>query len=853
MAEINDFASKKAIQQVIDWEKAMRKIAESYASIAKNANTLIKAQNNEKKSTEQLTASQKESLRLQKQLETTKAKNAQLTSKTSKELIKQQVVLQKNTKALKDQAKAAQGIKKTNGLFKSMTKSIIAAGVAMIGIRTVFNVFKNSLKTIANFEQAMSKVRAVTGALPKDFKALQTNAKLLGSTTSKTATQVASLQLEFAKLGFSTTDILNATEATISLSIAAGSDLAESAKVAASTINGFGLSASETQRVVDVMAKSFSSSALDLQKFQVGMANAQVAAKVTGRTLEETAAFLSILSDTGIDASKAGTDLRVIFSKLAIKGVDLNKAMDDISKSSNKVATAQKLVGDRAFSSLITLTENRKVADELTESYNNAAGAAEEMARIMEDNLLGDVDKLTSAWEGFILGLNKGEGTISNVFRGLVKWLTAVVSMFNMANKSYKELVEQAKSDTLRDFIKGDADEVAFLTEKLGDYDRALNLVIESLKVHRANWMTDEEREVVDARILALEALKRKQDDVNNSNELNSEESSNNKLKRDKISIESDLNYLKNRKIISAFILKEANERLGSEIESEEDFTTRIKEQLDERLRANNEYLSKIKTDEADYYTERNAIIENSKDLIINSINSVLDFQLQAIDNQLDSLDASYQTRINAQSNLGESTVQLETEFALKRQAIEDERAKKEKQQALLNIGVSTAQAAFDITANALTLTSAAVLNPLLLPLVPLAWSQLGLLGIASGVQLAAVSQFDKGTGSTPSDYIAGEKGAEFRQHNGQWSLLTEPTLFTGSAGDSIISTKETESILSGASMKATTGNAKIDTAAIVNAIHGIPPAPFINSKGYNTIRDRRGNQTTWINKRIRN
>jgi len=130
------------------------------------------------------------------------------------------------------------------------TSSIIKAGAAMavasLSFRAVFNVFKSSIKTIANFEEAMSKVRAVTGAMPKEFKALSNNAKLLGSTTSKTATQVAGLQLEFSKLGFSTQEILAATEATISLSIAAGSDLAESAVVAASTIRGFGLDASET-------------------------------------------------------------------------------------------------------------------------------------------------------------------------------------------------------------------------------------------------------------------------------------------------------------------------------------------------------------------------------------------------------------------------------------------------------------------------------------------------------------------------------------------------------------------------------------------------------------------------------
>ena len=48
----------------------------------------------------------------------------------------------------------------------------------------------------------------------------------------------------------------------------------------------------------------------------------------------------------------------------------------------------------------------------------------QEMARIMEDNLLEIQRNLSSAWEGFIPRQIKEEGSITNVFRGLVQWLT---------------------------------------------------------------------------------------------------------------------------------------------------------------------------------------------------------------------------------------------------------------------------------------------------------------------------------------------------------------------------------------------------------------------------------------------
>ena len=427
----------------------------------------LKSQKIAKDGINKLTSLQKERMRIAEQRKKVLAKTLSLEEKGTKTLIKGQEIAQKKAR---EEAQKSLGVsKKQNGLFKSMAKGMIAAGAAALSLRAAFNLFKNSIKTIASFEEAMSKVRAVTGALPKDFKALQDNAMRLGSTTSKTASEISGLQLSFAKLGFSTKEILAATEATIQLSIAAGSDLAGSATVAASTIRGFGKNAGETQQIVDVMAKSFATTGLDLEKFKTAMANAQVAAKATNKTFEQTTAMLGTIVDTGTDASKAGTDLRVIFGKLAKKGIDLEDAYEKVNNSSNKVVTAMGLVGDRAFSSLITLAENRDKTDELTKAYENAGGAAAEMARVMEDNLIGDTKKLSSAWEGFILGLNSGGGVITNVFRGLTQWLTNVVGNFNLMNKTYSELIQGVADEQLADNIKEDAKEVNFLSDKLSE------------------------------------------------------------------------------------------------------------------------------------------------------------------------------------------------------------------------------------------------------------------------------------------------------------------------------------------------------------------------------------------------
>ena len=160
-------------------------------------------------------------------------------------------------------------------------------------------------------------------------------------------------------------------------------------------------------RITDVMAKSFSSSALDLNKFAVGMANAQVTAKVAGASLEETTAMLAVLNDTGVDASKAGTDLRNIFLELNKAGLTLPEAFAMIRGSSNKMTLAFDLVGKRAMASLITLSENEQKVKSLSDTFQRAGGSAQEMADIMDDTLQGSLFKLKSAFEGVQISLGE--------------------------------------------------------------------------------------------------------------------------------------------------------------------------------------------------------------------------------------------------------------------------------------------------------------------------------------------------------------------------------------------------------------------------------------------------------------
>jgi hypothetical protein len=314
---------------------------------------------------------------------------------------------------------------------------LAVGGLAIV--RNIGNIFMG-------FEQQSANLASVLGKTSDQITTLTKDAKRLGSITSFTAKEVLQLQTEFAKLGFNETEILNATEATLSLAAATGTELSEAAAVAGATLGGFGLGASETQRIVDVMAKSFSISALDMEKFKEAMKNAAPAARAVGISVEETTALLGTLASAGISGSKAGNNLKTSFINLNAAGITLEEGLEKVMQSEDKLGTATDLVGKRAAASFLVLAEGRKTTDELTEGLNNAGGAAERMARTQLDTLGGKIKLMTSAWEGFILSLEDGDGVLGGVMGNAIRFVTDLLGLMTDTKDSVADVVaEQMK------------------------------------------------------------------------------------------------------------------------------------------------------------------------------------------------------------------------------------------------------------------------------------------------------------------------------------------------------------------------------------------------------------------------
>ena len=325
-------------------------------------------------------------------------------------------------------------MRQTTGNLTQMGKSLSMSLTApILGLGAL------AVKAASDFEFSMAKVQAVSGFTATEIGKLEEQAQELGASTSRSASDVASLQLELAKLGKTSTEIEQMTEGVLSLSVAFDTELGETARVVGATLNQFGLEASESGRIVDNMAVLFGSSALDLEKFDAAMRTVGPTASDMGLSVEEAGAALGVLVNAGVDASTAGTALTKSLVTLAKEGMTGKEAIDALTTGQLNTAQAFEVFGDRAGKVIPILQKSTEKYAELTEKQLEGSGAALKARKILEDTAQGGFDRLRSSVEA--LGISFGEGLLP-----LVNEMTDAVSGFasRMASMS-----DEAKTATL--------------------------------------------------------------------------------------------------------------------------------------------------------------------------------------------------------------------------------------------------------------------------------------------------------------------------------------------------------------------------------------------------------------------
>ena len=387
------------------------------------------------------------------------------------------------------------------------------AGAAM-GVKKVFSDMININK---EFEQGTANLASIMGRTTDEISALTTQAKQLGATTRYTAMQITDLQTNLARLGFTQQEILNSTTAVQAFATATGADLGEAANLAGAALRGFGLNATEMERVASVMAVSTTKSALSFEKLATAVPIVAPVAKQFGFTIEDTITLLGKLSDAGMDASTAATATRNIFLKMADGSGKLSQAMGrpvhsveefgealkEMKEKGMSLNDILKMVGVRSTAAFAVFADNADTLKDFKQSITDCSDAMHDMEAKQLNTLQGSITILSSAWEGLMLTFSESNGTIKRVVDGLTELLQAWTKWRNRnaggdtAIQTYEVSEDNIKSqaETKLGLLRGDIASSKgnkwFSGEKMSDKDilkqvndenAALNKQIETLK-----------------------------------------------------------------------------------------------------------------------------------------------------------------------------------------------------------------------------------------------------------------------------------------------------------------------------------------------------------------------------------
>ena len=367
------------------------------------------------------------------------------------------------------------------------------------GIFLFAGALKSTLSIMKQFDQAQSDLAAILGRSKGEIGDLTIQAKELGATTAFTATQVSQLQLELAKLGFTDDQILKATLGVENLAIATGVDAARAAKLAGAALRGFNLDASESNRVASALAVSTTKSASSFETLEVSLPKVSAIAKSFGFTLEDTTALLGGLQNAGLEASTAGTSLRQIFLQLADSNGKLARRLGGGAKSFDELIGQFKKLEKEGIdlSEAFNLTNARSVAafkiflqgaDDLKVLRDSIVDVEDELSILAEtklDSLTGDVTLLNSAWEGLVLSIEDGNGSISSFFRDATQGVTDLLAGINKINESPLDLGKKAAEQIVSDFKSGTenltGDTKEFIVKTLQEADKNIQLLQDRL------------------------------------------------------------------------------------------------------------------------------------------------------------------------------------------------------------------------------------------------------------------------------------------------------------------------------------------------------------------------------------
>ena len=468
---------KKQLDQIFSQQRATLTAAQNFAKMKERLESLGAQMQASKRPNAELVAEyakqqlavKKASSALEEEKATLQRLKAEsgLAGKSLQELTQRQKELENASRNAQRMASLNQKIESAQASKSSYGAQFAIGTGQMMLLKSMASKFIAPIKLGMEFDKTMARVGAVSNASAEDLGRLRDKARELGASTVFSASQAAEGMTYLAMAGFKTDDMLKAMPGMLNLASAGQVDLANASDIAASMLNGFGLEASQINRVADTMVNTFANSSTDLQGLGETMKYVAPVAASMGVDLETVAAMAGKLGDNAIRGSQAGTAMRAVFTRLVAPATEGQKAlyalgvsvkdaqgnvraMPDVLKDigtalqklpqAAQAAIKKDIFGQEAMSAAGILMNNavdgtlQKFIDKVKE-----AGSAERVAKEQTNNLDGDLASLNSAFEETQLTLSEA---VTPAIRKCTVWLTKAVGAVGAFAKNHETLLK---------------------------------------------------------------------------------------------------------------------------------------------------------------------------------------------------------------------------------------------------------------------------------------------------------------------------------------------------------------------------------------------------------------------------
>nr|DAF26730.1 MAG TPA: minor tail protein [Caudoviricetes sp.] len=340
----------------------------------------------------------------------------------------------------------AESARQNGAAWTTVGTAVAGVGAGLLGFAGMAG------KTAADFDASMSSVQAATHSSADEMSQLREAAIQAGADTAFSATEAAAGIEELAKAGVSTKDILGGgLSGALDLAAAGEISVSEAAETAATAMVQFNLSGDKVTHVADLLAAGAGKAQGGVHDMAYALKQSGLVASQAGLSIEETTGSIAAFASAGLIGQDAGTSFKTMLQRLENPSKSAKNAMDDlgihiydaqghfigITAVAEQLQAGMKNLGEEERNTAMSTIFGSDAIRAANVLYNeggqgiqgwidkvNDAGYAAETARLKQDNLKGDLEKLGGSWETAMIKI----GSSSQApFRSIVQHVTSLV------------------------------------------------------------------------------------------------------------------------------------------------------------------------------------------------------------------------------------------------------------------------------------------------------------------------------------------------------------------------------------------------------------------------------------------